>query len=219
MSKRRKLFITVLILFIISIVYTLLVKYYDVAKIGPENSAVGFSGINALIHKTLPYNDFWYKVTKYLGIVPFLYCAFYGLIGVAQLIKHKTLKKIDKRLIYLVIFYVVMLIVYVLCDKIVVNYRPILEDGALESSFPSSHTLLACCVCVSSLLIAKYYIKNQKILKIFNYGTIILMIVLVVGRLLSGVHWLTDIIGGIIYSVLLIYLYYSCIYTYKKTRD
>jgi len=216
MDKRKKLFITTGILLLIAIVYTLLVKYYDVSTIGPKNSAVGFSGINGLVHHALPYNEFWYKITKYLGIIPFLYCAFYGIQGITQIVKYKSIKKVDKKLIYLGAFYVVMLVLYVLCDKIVVNYRPILEDGALESSFPSSHTLLACCVCASSLLIAKYYIKKQNILKLFNYGTIVLMIILVVGRLLSGVHWLTDIIGGIIYSAVLVYLYYSFIYNNKK---
>ena len=196
-----------------------MLKYYDVATIGPKNSAVGFSGINSLVHHALPYNEFWYKLTKYLGIIPFLYCAYYGIQGIIQIIKYKSLKKVDKRLIYLGIFYVVMLIVYILADKIVINYRPVLEDGVLESSYPSSHTLLACCICASSLLIAKYYMKNQKLLKIFNYGTIILMIISVVGRLLSGVHWLTDILGGIIISAFLVYLYYSFIYSYKKTRD
>ena len=219
MSKRRKLFLTAFILFLISVLYTLLVMKYDVQSIGPKGSSVGFAGINGLIHNALPYNEFWYKITKYLGIVPFLYCVFYGIQGILQIIKYKTLKKVDKRLIYLGIFYVVMLVLYVLCDKIVINYRPILEDGALESSFPSSHTLLACCVCTTSLLISKYYIKNEKILKIFNILTYILMIILVVGRLLSGVHWLTDIIGGIIISAFLVYLYYSFIYSYKKIRD
>ena len=219
MSKRRKLFLTTLVLFIITAVYTLLVMKYDVQNIGPKGSSVGFAGINGLVHKALPYNETWYKITKYLGVVPFLYCVFYGLQGIMQLIKHKSIKKVDKRLLYLGLFYVVMLAVYVLADKIVINYRPILEDGVLESSYPSSHTLLAVCVCASSLLIAKYYIKNPKLLRLFNYGTMILMAVLVIGRLLSGVHWLTDIMGGIIISTFLVYLYYSFIYSYKKTRD
>ncbi len=219
MSKRRKIFITTLILFVIAVIYTVLVKYYDVSGIGPKNSEVGFAGINGLVHKILPYNETWYKITKYLGVIPFLICAFYGFIGIKELIKHKSLKRIDKRLIYLGIFYIVMLVVYIAADKIVINYRPILEDGVLESSFPSSHTLLAVCVCASSLLIAKYYIKNPKLLRIFNYLTILLMFILVIGRLLSGVHWLTDIIGGVIYSVFLVSLYYSFIYNYKKTRD
>ena len=97
MSKRKKLFITAGILLIIAIVYTLLVKYYDVRYIGPDNSKVGFGGINSLIHKTLPYNETWYKITKYLGVVPFLICIFYGIQGLLQLIKYKSLKKVDKR--------------------------------------------------------------------------------------------------------------------------
>lgn len=219
MSKRRKLFLSTFILFILAVVYTLLVMKYDVQSIGPEGSKVGFAGINGVIHNLLPYNDTWYKITKYLGVVPFLYCAFYGLQGIIQLIKYKSIKKVDKRLIYLGVFYVVMLALYILADKIVINYRPILEDGVLESSYPSSHTLLAVCVCASSLLISKYYIKDTKMLKIFDCITYILMIVLVVGRLISGVHWLTDILGGIIISTFLVYLYYSFIYTYKKIRD
>ena len=106
MSKRRKLFLTTFILFIIAIVYTLLVMKYDVQSIGPKNSSVGFAGINGLIHNALPYNEFWYKITKYLGIVPFLYCLFYGIQGIMQIIKYKSLKRVDKRLIYLGVFIV-----------------------------------------------------------------------------------------------------------------
>lgn len=219
MSKRRKLFIATGIIFIIVIIYILLVKFYDVASIGPNDSAVGFSGINSVIKKALPYNETWYKITKYLGIIPFLICAFYGLQGLVQLIKYKSLKKVDRRLIYLLVFYILMGITYIFFEKVIINYRPVLEDGVLEASFPSSHTLLACCICASSLLISKHYIRNKKALKIFDIITYVLMIFLVVGRLISGVHWLTDILGGVLISTFLVSLYYSFIFTYKKTRD
>ena len=219
MSKRRKLFVATGILFIIAIGYTLLVKYYDIGSIGPNGSKVGFSGINSAVHNILPYNATWYKITKYLGIVPFIICAFYGIQGLIQLIKFKSLKKVDKRLIFLLFFYIVMGVTYIFFEKIIINYRPVLEDGVLEASFPSSHTILAVCICASSLLISKYYVKDSKLLKIFDGLTYILMIVLVVGRLISGVHWLTDILGGIIISTFLVALYYSFIYTYKKVRD
>lgn len=219
MSKRRKLFLTTAILLVIAIIYTLLVKYYDVASIGPKNSSVGFSGINALVHKTLPFNETWYKFTKYFGLIPVLYGVFYGIQGLMQLIKYKTLKKIDKRLIYLLTFYILMAITFVFFEKVIINYRPVLEDGALEASFPSTHTLIAVCFCASSLLISKYYIKDKKILKIFDIITYVLMIFLVVGRLIAGCHWLTDIMGGIIISTFLVSLFYSFSYTYKKVRD
>lgn len=219
MSKRRKLFLTTGIIFIMTIIYILLVKFYDVANIGPKYSAVGFSGINSLVHKALPFNETWYKITKYFGLIPILYGVFYGLHGLGQLIKYKTLKKVDRRLIYLLIFYILMAITFVFFEKVIINYRPVLEDGVLEASFPSTHTLIAVCFCASSLLISKYYIKDKKVLKIFNNITYVLMIFLVIGRLISGVHWLTDILGGILISTFLVSLYYSFIFTYKKVKE
>jgi undecaprenyl-diphosphatase len=219
MSKRRKLFVTTGILFVIAVVYTLLVKYYDVAAIGPKGSEVGFSGINEVIHKMFPFNNTWYKFTKYFGLVPVLYGVFYGLQGLGQLIKTKSLKKVDKRLIYLLVFYVLVAVTFVFFEKVIINYRPVLEDGVLEASYPSTHTLIAVCFCASSLLISRYYIKDKKALKIFDNITLVLMIFLVVGRLIAGCHWLTDIMGGIVISTFLVFLYYSFIYTYKKVRD
>ena len=108
---------------------------------------------------------------------------------------------------------------YIFFEKVIINYRPVLEDGVLEASFPSSHTLLAVCICASSLLISKYYIKDKKVLKMFNIFTYALMIILVVGRLISGVHWFTDIMGGIIISTLLVSLYHAFILNDKKTSE
>ena len=131
-----------------------------------------------------------------------------------QLIKRKSLLKVDKRLLFLGGFYVVMLLVYVLFEHVIINYRPFLIDKELEASYPSSHTMLALCVCLSSLLISKYYF-NKKAVKIVNIVTIILMFVLVIGRVLSGAHWITDIIGGIIISAFLVYLYDYLINKFK----
>lgn len=210
MKKRQKqIYITVTLL-IVAILYTLAVKSFDVDSIGPLSSEVGFAKLNDWFHNIFDYNDFWYKLTKYLGLVPFLICGIYGLVGILQITKRKSLLKVDKRLILLGVFYVLVLITYVAFNKIVINYRPVLEDGALEASFPSSHTMMAVCICYSSLLISKYYIKKDK-RKTFDIITWILMIILVVGRALSGVHWLTDIIGGVIFASFLISLYYCFI--------
>ena len=215
MKKKQKLLITVIVLFLISIIYTLLIKYVDVATVGKENVEVGFSTLNKFFYDTFGVSETWYKITKYLGLLAFLICAYYGFIGIKQIIKEKSIKKVDKRLIYLGIFYVIVLILYVAFDKIVINYRPVLEDGVLESSFPSSHTMLAICVCASSLLISKFYVP-KKYLKYFDSFTFVYMIFLTVGRALSGYHWITDIIGGIIISTFLVSAYKYSIYTEKK---
>ena len=216
--KKNKLFYISLISFIIVIVYILLIKTVDVANIGPNNSSVGLSHLNKWFLETIGSNDSCYKITKYLGLVPFLLVGYYGLIGLKELIKKKDLSKVDKKLLLLGIFYILVGATYFFFEKVIINYRPVLMDGELEASFPSSHTMLALCVCASSLLISKNYFKEESIRKGIDIGTWIVMIVLVVGRALSGVHWITDIIGGILVSAFLVSLFYSSIKTVEKNK-
>lgn len=206
--KNKKNKLIVIIFLLVSIIYTLLVKYVDVASIGPKMSNVGFSTINKFVRDFVGYSDLWYKVTKYLGILPFLLVGFYGVEGLLQLIKYKSISKVDKRLLYLACLYVLLGITYIFFEKVIINYRPILMDGELEASYPSSHTMLAVTICLSSLLVNKYYIKDKAKLKILQIMTLILMFLLVFGRLLSGVHWFSDIIGGVIISTTLVSIYY-----------
>ncbi len=211
MKKNQKKLLLSFGLLLLSIIYTVLVKYIDVGTIGPKMSSVGFSSLNQWVRGTVGTNMFWYHVTKYLGIIPFLLVAFYGIVGLMQLVKRKSLWKVDKRLFFLGGLYVLLGIVYVFFEKIIINYRPVLMDGELEASYPSSHTMLAVVICLSSLLISKNYIKNKDFLKCFNIGTIILMVLLVFGRILSGVHWISDIIGGILISIMLVSFFYTAI--------
>lgn len=215
LTKNKKQLLTILILFIVCIVYTLLVKYYDTNAIGPKHTIVGFSALNALFSNLTGYNEFFYKLTEYLGFIPFVIVGYYGIIGLLQLIKRKSILKVDKRLLFLGGFYIVVLLVYILFEHVIINYRPFLINNELEASYPSSHTMLALCVCLSSLLINRFYIKNKNVLKIINIAIIILMFILVIGRVLSGAHWITDIIGGIIISAFLVYTYEYLITKYK----
>lgn len=218
MSKRRKLVITSIILFFVFVIYTLIVKNVDLQAIGPKGSVVGLGSLNKWFYDLNGVNDAWYKITKYLGIIPFIICAFYGLKGILQLIKYKSLAKVDKRLIFLALLYISMAVVYIFFEKVIINYRPVLEEGVLEASYPSSHTVLGVCICLSSLLISKFYIKNETILKVFDSITLVLLVFLVGGRLLSGYHWISDIIGGILVSLFLVTTYYACIYSPKKIK-
>ncbi len=211
MKKNKKNLILSFIFFLVSVIYTILVKVVDVGTIGPKLSRVGFSSLNQFIRGIVGTNMFWYDVTKYLGIIPFLFVGFYGIIGFVQLLKRKSLLKVDKRLLYLGGLYVLLGIVYVFFEKVIINYRPVLIDGELEASYPSSHTMLAMVICLSSFLIGKYYVKKKEFLMGFHIGTILLMLLLVFGRILSGVHWISDILGGIFISITLVSFYITAI--------
>ena len=205
MNKKKSKIIS-LILVACAIAYTILVKHVDVDTIGPLNTKVGFSHFNDLIHQAVGINMVWYDITKYLGIIPFLFVAFYGFIGLKQLISTKSLLGVDKKIIKLGIFYILIGLVYIFFEKNIINFRPVLIDGELEASYPSSHTLMAICLCGSMMMMSKYYINNKKIRIVIGVLTFILMSAIVIGRILSGVHWASDILGGMIISVAMLSL-------------
>jgi len=193
-----------LALIVLSFIYIIIVRKVDVQNIGPKNSEVGLASINSFFHNLLGRNMTIYKITEILGMIVLLIVGVYAVIGLMQLIKGKSLKKVDSKIISLGILYVLLGIVYVLFEKVIINYRPVIIDGELEASFPSSHTMLAICICISSIIVNKDYIKNKKYLKLTNIGLLILMSLIVVGRFVSGVHWFSDIVGGIIISITLL---------------
>jgi undecaprenyl-diphosphatase len=215
-NKRKYLTISI-IMFLISIVYTILVKTIDVRPIGPNNSYVGFSYINEIFKNILTYNKAFYKISKYAGFIPFIFVCFYALVGLNELIDKKSLKKVDIRLLILGGFYVLFVLVYVLFEKLAINYRPVIVDGSLEASYPSTHTLLALLLCGSFIIMNNSMLKNNNIRKYLNLFSYILMFIIVITRFLSGVHWFSDIIGGIIISICLLSIFKTFIlYLYKK---
>ena len=213
--KNKKNILICILLVLLSIIYTLLVKYVDTSTIGPNGSVVGFSSLNSFVFNLTGNNMTLYKITEILGIIPILIVLMYAVIGLIQVIDRKSLK-VDKELIALGILYVVVILIYVFFEKCIINYRPVIIDGVLEASYPSSHTLLSICICGSALLINKYLFNNKKIYKYINIISIISMVLIVLGRLLSGVHWASDIIGSIIISITLLKILETYYLSIKK---
>lgn len=207
MIKKKNLYISIFLIFL-SVLFTILVKVIDVKPIGPNNSKVGFSFINEFFHKSIGVNMVWYKITYILGIIIILIAVSYALIGIIQLLKRKSIRKVDREIILLGIFYIVIAVIYVFFEKFIVNYRPILMEGVLSASYPSSHTMLAICICVSSIMVNNKIFKNE-FTNSFNVILFILLLVVVIGRFISGVHWASDIIGGIIISSSLLMSFYT----------
>lgn len=201
---KLKKFAPSFLLFFVFIVYTLVVKLVDVSPIGPNGSEVGFSSINGAIANLLPYNDFFYSITKVIAVFSFMYIGFFALMGLLQLIKGKSFKKVDPAIYGLGGLYILTVMFYLLFEVLIINYRPILTDGELEASFPSSHTMLAISVLGSAIIYFIYRFKKAKPFLIANFVLIVLM---VGGRLLSGVHWFSDILGGVILGCALVSLY------------
>lgn len=211
--KKRNI-ITSITLLILSVVFTLLVKNIDVKAIGPNESLVGFADINKLFHNLIGSNMAIYKITEIIGLIPLLIAFIYVIIGIKQLITRKSLLKVDKEIYLLGLFYILVLGVYIFFEKVVINYRPVLIDNILEPSYPSSHTLMSICICISSIMINKKLFRNN-LADTENIISIIVMVLIIVGRIVSGVHWFTDILGGIIISSTLVVLFYTILSSIK----
>lgn len=194
-------------LFVIFAVFTVLVKTVDVKDIGPEWSEVGFATLNAKINLALGESALWYKVTQGMGVFAILIGLCFALLGVIQLVKGKSLKAVDADIYVLGGFYVLLGIAYVAFEKIVINYRPVLEDGELAASYPSSHTVLIVGIMLTTLLQLSNRLAGKKLRMPACIACGVLAAIAVLGRLLAGVHWFTDILGGVILAAALVMLY------------
>lgn len=217
MTKVEKTnYITTAVLFTLFIIFTIIIATVDVQSIGPNDSLVGLASINGSMFTKLGTSDIWGKVTDIICVISIMTAIPFAILGIIQLIKEKRIKSVDPKIIMLGIFYVVVIVVYIIFEVLVVNYRPVLVDGVLEASYPSSHTMIVICFLSSTILLINKLIINKKIIIATDVVGIALMIIAVVGRLLSGVHWFTDIIGSLLISAALTMLLYSVIVTVEN---
>lgn len=209
MKKTKKNFGIAAILLGAFVVWTAAVRLVDVQPIGPQGSAVGFATINGWVHDLTGVHMALYTVTDWLGLVPIGVAMGFALLGLIQWIKRKHLRQVDFSILVLGGFYLLVMAAYVLFEVFVINYRPVLINGCLEASYPSSTTMLVLCVMPTTLMQLNARIKSQTLKRWVGFGITAFILFMVIGRLLSGVHWFTDIIGGALLSAGLVMLYYS----------
>ena len=206
--KKKCLCISVFML-VSFIIWTLLISIVDVKAIGPNGSYVGFATLNGAFHNLTGAHMWLYTVTDWLELVPIGVCLGFAIFGFAQWIKRKRFSKVDSSILALGGFYLTVMATYILFEYVVINRRPVLINGYLEASYPSSTTMLVMCVMPTALMQLSSRIKNKILRSILTYLIIGFTAFMVIGRLISGVHWLTDIIGGAIVSSGLVLMYYG----------
>ena len=219
----KKKFIVAAVCFGLFLLLILLVKAVDVADVAAvEGTKIGLSKLNMAIHEMFGEHLAWYKVTNVLGYLAILIGLCFAAIGGLQLVYRRSILKVDKEILLLGGLYVVTVIFYILFEKVVVNYRPILmPDGTgPEASFPSSHTMLSCVILGSGLRLVKKYARKSKTVQLVLTVIFAVMLALIVaGRLLSGVHWFTDILGGLLLSAALLNAYDGLLKLWKQKAN
>ena len=191
------------------LLWTVAIQFIDVQAIGPWESTVGFSTINQVVHNFTGLHMSLYNITDWLSLVPLGFVIGFALLGLIQWFKRKYLRQVDYSILVLGGFYIVVMAIYVFFEFFVVNHRPVLINGCLEASYPSSTTMLVMCVMPTVIMQFNNRIKNKILKNSITLLIIAFTVFMVIGRLVSGVHWFTDIIGGGLLSGGLVMMYHS----------
>lgn len=178
----------------------------DRQPIAADGSLVGLGTINRSFHELTGVSWTLYSATEMGGYVAIASMFVFFVIGVVELVRGRGFGGVDKAIYLIAVAYVIMLIAYVGFDKIALNYRPVLVDGVLEPSFPSSHTFLAIGTMGCAITWAKARLGKGTFTAVTIVCTLLALFV-VIGRLLSGVHWFTDILGGVLLGFALVFAY------------
>lgn len=217
--KEKKNFIITGALFFLFATFTVIVKRVDVRSIGPKHSSVGLATLNQWVFDHLGTSRFWYTLTEILGYLAILTAMGFALLGLCQWVRRKSLLKVDGELICLGILYAILAAIYLAFEAVIVNYRPIILGEGLEASYPSSHTMAAVCIMGTAILEFRRLFVQKHGWRVASVSvSILVMVVTVVGRLMSGVHWFTDILAGSILSAVLIMLYYSVVVSLREKK-
>ena len=189
------------------VVWTMLIQFVDVQAIGVNGTLIGFATFNGWFHKLTGVHMTLYVVTDWLGLVPVFVCMFFGGVGFIQLVKRRSLLKVDLDIIFLGVYYILVIFGYLIFEMIPINYRPVLIEGFMEASYPSSTTLLVLSVMPTLVFQANKRLKSVMAKRIIVILAILFSVFMVIGRLISGVHWFTDIVGSVILSAGLFCIY------------
>ncbi|MCR4787034.1 MAG: phosphatase PAP2 family protein [Lachnospiraceae bacterium] len=214
---KKNLIITA-VLFAVFVIYTLCVKNVDVAAVGPEGSSVGFSSLNSAVANVFGYNEFFYDCSKIIALFSFILIGVIFLTALCQVIKRKGIFKADQDCYVMGVLYGLTGLMYVFFEIVIINYRPVILDEGLEASFPSSHTMLAISVLITGSMWIRRRVDEKKagLITCFLYTLAVFM---VVARLISGVHWLTDIIGAIIAGSFLVSVFMTLMSVLQSKTD
>ena len=218
MKKNEKRILSLGVIFVIAfVVWTELIQIVDVQPIGQNGTDIGFATFNCWFHELTGVHMIIYIITDWLGLVPLFVCMIFGGVGLFQLIKRRNLFKVDCDIIFLGIYYVIVIFGYLIFEMIPINYRPILVEGFMEASYPSSTTLLVLSVMPTLVFQVNRKLENVMVKNVIAILTILFSIFMVIGRLVSGVHWFTDIVGSLLLSTGLFLIYKAVVlFCYKE---
>lgn len=198
--------------------WTVLIQTVDMQPLGQNGTSIGFATFNCWFHHLTGVNMAIYTITDWMGLVPVAVCLVFAGVGLVQLIKRRSLFKVDADIMILGVYFIIVILAYAVFEIIPINYRPILMEGRMEASYPSSTTLLVLSVMPALIEQIQRRLSDIAVKRIIPIAAIAFSAFMVIGRLISGVHWFTDIVGGVLLSAVLVLIYKAAVMLALKEK-
>ena len=97
----NRILFTGMIMLLLFTVWTILIQTVDVQAAGQNGTGIGFASLNVWFHKTTGVHMWVYTVTDWLGLVPIVICLIFGAVGLFQLVRRRSLLKVDTDILLL----------------------------------------------------------------------------------------------------------------------
>ena len=217
-SRRPADFRPSLVWLAIFILFTVLVAVVNRQPVGPQDSVVGFADFNLSVHEAVGVHKVFHILSTILGFAAILYAAMQTFSAVRQCVQRGGPDRVAADSLAMLVVYTVTVLIYILFEFVVINYRPVLDDGALAASYPSSHSLLAVAVFLTGAQQIRIRVRNAQDRQLFTAVLTAACVLTILARFLSGVHWATDIIGGILAGYFVLSLYRPVIRLIRNMR-
>lgn len=156
----------------------------------------------------------WYKISDIILLASIAAIVVFAILGLCQWVNRKSLKKVDKPLIAMFLPLIAISITYFVFDKFLIwNTRP---NGSGEPSFPSTHVMVVATIFLCIAIILPRYIRSKFAYILLDAMMLILLTLVCVGRVVSNMHWISDVIGGLIFAGIFATIYYLIIRSFKN---
>ena len=158
----------------------------------------------------------WKTITDVILITSFITLGVFVLLALYQWITRKSIKKVDKRLLWMPLPLALMALTYVIFDKLVVlDVRP---NGSGEPSFPSTHVMIVSTIFFLATMVLPKYVKSKVARIILELIMVIIISLTCIGRVMSNMHRPLDVVGGLAFAFIFTEIYYYAVHWKKKSK-
>ena len=102
-------------------VWTVLILTVDVQPLGQNGTSIGFATFNCWFHHFIGVNMAIYTITDWMGLVPVVICLIFAGVGLVQLLKRRSLFRVDADIMILGVYFVIVFLAYAIFEMLPIN--------------------------------------------------------------------------------------------------